>query len=185
MRYQIWNGTDDIYTPSGEKFSAEKWAARYPWAKIPGAKMIITAGIINGGAAMEFGATVAAYKARGAAITDGMTDEQVLAAIEDFEDNPPGANEPSSEERIAAALEAQVMMAEPETAAVTLMEEAYVSEEPGAMEEPSASAGAAPSPALERVRRNFQRGLWSAGMVEAAAARGYISMAEASELLGV
>ena len=36
-----------------------------------------------------------------------LTDEEVLAAIEDFEDNPPGANEPGTEERIAAALEAQ------------------------------------------------------------------------------
>jgi len=34
-----------------------------------------------------------------------MTEEEVLAAIEDFEDNPPGANEPSVEERTAAALE--------------------------------------------------------------------------------
>ena len=41
-RYQIWNKTDTIYTPSGAKFTAEEWAARYPWVNIPGAKMIIT-----------------------------------------------------------------------------------------------------------------------------------------------
>ena len=77
-RYQIWNKTDDIYTLSGAHFTAEKWKAQYPWINIPGAKMIIT---------------------------DGMTDEEVLAAIEDFEDNPPSADEPSVEERTAAALE--------------------------------------------------------------------------------
>lgn len=113
-RYQIWNKTDNIITPSGHQFSAQEWADRYPWSKLPGVKMIITAPPINGGAAMEYAATVAHYKKAGAAITDGMTDEEVLAAIESFEDDPPGSNEPGPEERIAAALEAQVMLSEPE-----------------------------------------------------------------------
>ena len=104
-RYQIWNKTDTIYTPSGAKFTAEEWAARYPWVNIPGAKMIITAGIINGGAAMEFEATRAAYLKLGAALNDSMTDDEVLAAIEAFEDNPLRSDEPSVEERTAAALE--------------------------------------------------------------------------------
>lgn len=88
MRYQIWNKTDDIITPSGAQFMATEWANRYPWAKISGVKMIITSGPINGGCALEFSATVAQYKKMGAAITDDMTDEEVLAAIEAFEDNP-------------------------------------------------------------------------------------------------
>lgn len=67
--------------------------------------MIITAGIINGGAAMEFEATRAAYLKLGAALNDSMTDDEVLAAIEAFEDNPPRSDEPSVEERTAAALE--------------------------------------------------------------------------------
>lgn len=104
-RYQIWNMQDDIYTPSNEKFTAEQWIARYPWINIPGAKMIITTGIINGGVAMEFEQTKKFYKEHGATITDDMTDEEVLAAIEDFENNPPGSGEPSVEERTAAALE--------------------------------------------------------------------------------
>lgn len=104
-RYQIWNKTDDIYTPSGAHFSAEEWADRYAWIKIPGAKMIITTPPINGGAALEWNATIEQYKRSGAAITDGMSDEEVLAAIEKFEDNPPGSDEPSIEERTAAALE--------------------------------------------------------------------------------
>ncbi len=104
-RYQIWDKQSDIYTPSGAHFTAAEWAARYPWVNIPGAKMIITSGLINGGAAMEFGATVEHYKHAGASITDAMTDEEVLTAIEAFEDNPPGSDGPSVEERTAAALE--------------------------------------------------------------------------------
>lgn len=105
MRYQIWNKTDEIYTPAGTKFTPEEWLAKYTWAAIPGVKMVITTGPINGGVAMEFENMKLIYSSRGAAITDDMTDEEVLAAIEDFEDNPPGADEPSVEERTAAALE--------------------------------------------------------------------------------
>lgn len=114
MRYQIWNKTDDIITPSGAQFTATEWANRYPWAKLPGVKMVITAGPINGGCALEYGAMVERAKKAGAAITDSMTDEEVLAAIEDFEDNPPGANEPSVEERTAAALEFLAMNSLPD-----------------------------------------------------------------------
>lgn len=143
--------------------------------------MIITSGLINGGAAMEFGATVAHYKALGAAITDGMTDEEILAAIEDFEDNPPGANEPSSEERIAAALEAQVLMAEPE--AVSLAE----TDTSSTMSLRKARARAVdpgPSAAFERVKRNYERGLWGASLVSLAASRGQITEDEAESILG-
>ncbi len=108
-RYQFWDKESDIFTPSGEQLSADAWKARYPWVKIPQAKMIITNGIINGGCAMEFEATKAHYQRMGADITDEMEDEAVLDAIEAFEDNPPSNGESTPEERIAAALEAQVM----------------------------------------------------------------------------
>lgn len=105
MRYQIWDKVSDIYTPSGHKFTADEWKAQNLWINLPGAKMIITTGNINGATAMEFGATVENYKRMGAKITDNMTDEEILAVIEEFENNPPGSGEPSVEERTAAALE--------------------------------------------------------------------------------
>lgn len=114
MRYQIWNKTDDIITPSGAQFTAAEWADRYPWAKLPGVKMVISTPPINGGCAMEYSAMVAHYKKSGAEITDNMSDAEVLAAIEDFEDNPPGANGPSVEERTAAALEFLAMNSLPD-----------------------------------------------------------------------
>lgn len=104
-RYQLWDKVSDIYTPSGAHFTAEEWAGRYSWIKIPGAKMIITAPPINGGAALEWNSTVEQYKRMGADITEGMSDDEILAAIEYFEDNPPVSDEPSIEERTAAALE--------------------------------------------------------------------------------
>lgn len=113
MRYQIWNQTDPIITPSGAQFTAAEWAARYPWSKLPGVKMVISGGPINGGCALVFDDLVARAKKAGATITDGMTDEEILAAIEDFEDNPPEAG-PTVEERTAAALEFLAMNSLPD-----------------------------------------------------------------------
>lgn len=105
-RYQIWDGVSDIYTPSGDKFTAVEWKERFPWVKIPGAKMIITSGIINGGAAMEYEQTKDVYKKQGVEITDDMTPDEVLKAIEDFENKPIEVDDgPSVQERTAAALE--------------------------------------------------------------------------------
>lgn len=118
MRYQIWNKTDDIITPSGAQFTAVEWANRFPWVKAPGAKMVITAGPINGGCAEYFDNFVQIFKRQGAAITDGMTDDEILAAIEDFEDNPPDPG-PSVEERTAAALEFLAMNSLPDEQEVT------------------------------------------------------------------
>ena len=115
MRYQIWNKRDDVYTPSGTRFTAREWANRYPWVNAPGAKMIISSGLINGGTVMEFNSAKEHYKRMGAAISDEMTDAEVLAAMENFEDNPPGADEPTVEERTAAALEFLALNSLPET----------------------------------------------------------------------
>ena len=107
-RYQIWDRNSNIYTYVGEVLTPEQWAARYPWINIPGAKMIIGGGKINGSLCEEYDSFVARAKRLGVDITDDMTDEEVLAAIEAFEDNPPpqgDVTESSAEERIAAALE--------------------------------------------------------------------------------
>ena len=112
-RYQIWNQTDNIITPSGAQFTAQEWGDRYPWVKLPGVKMVITTGPINGGCALEYGAMVVRAKKSGVAITEAMTDAEVLAAIEDFEDNPPDPG-PTVEERTAAALEFLAMNSLPD-----------------------------------------------------------------------
>lgn len=109
--YKLWNKTDTIYTPSGAEFSATEMLTTHKWAKNPNAKVIISNAVINGGVFMEFEQTKETYKKMGATITDTMTDNEVLEAIENFEANPPEA-EPTAEERIAAQLEFQSMMME-------------------------------------------------------------------------
>ena len=119
-KYAIWDKKSDIYTLGRDKDGNSHWTAdayinsHAPWAANPKVKVIVGGGAINGTVFMEFDATVEFYKKQGAAITDGMTDEEILAAIEDFEDNPPANNEATAEERIAAALEYQVMASLPD-----------------------------------------------------------------------
>jgi len=107
MRYKIWNKTDDLYAPSGEKFTVAEVLSKQPLANV--AKMIICDAPINMGVFMEFEQTKATYKQMGVLITDVMIDQEVLDAITYFEEHPAPA-EPTSEERTAAALEFQSMM---------------------------------------------------------------------------
>lgn len=106
MQYQIWNKQDTIYTPSGEEFTAEQWKERYKWAKLPKVKVVIAGGTFNGAFMAEFEQFKEYYKKQGAAITDDLSDEQVLAVCEAW-DNREVEQEVTAEERIAAALEFQ------------------------------------------------------------------------------
>lgn len=118
-RYAIWDKKSDIYTPGADQNGVSHWTAEdyiathASWAAIPTVKVIVGGGPINGTCFMEYEATVDFYKRQGATITDNMTDEEVLAAIEAYENTPP-SNEPTAEERIAAALEYQTMASLPD-----------------------------------------------------------------------
>ena len=153
-RYKVWDKNEPIYTPSGEEFTKERWLARYKWANNPSAKMIIGAGVINGTVAMEFNATVEHYKKRGCVIDEAtMTDEQILQAIEDFEDTP-SIPEPDVTERMVALEEYKAMV---ET-------EGYQ----------------APK---EIIDKNYKRGLWTSAMVDMAVTKGSITTAEKAAII--
>ena len=106
MKYQIWDKTSNIYTPSGDEFTADQWKERYKWSKIPTVKCVIAAGIFNGAFMAELEQFRNFYMKQGAPITAEMTDEEVLSAAEEW-DNRVVEIEPTAEERIAAALEFQ------------------------------------------------------------------------------
>ena len=177
-RYKVWDKKETIYTPSGEEFTPEQWLNRYPWAKRDGVKMVVSGELINGAFCGEFETMKHRAEKMGVAFTEDMTDEQVLAAIEDFELHPPGADQPSIEERTAAALEAQVLMAMPqETATVSTMSVKAAKVAAVANSTPVESA------AFQRIQRNYQKGLWSAALVNMAAIRGQITSDEATAIL--
>ena len=114
-RYAIWNKTDPIITPIGEVLTAEQWIRRYPVAGVPSVTVVCAAGEINGGFFGTLGQLEQIYGEQGADFSACQTPEDRLAVIEAFEDalNAP-SDEPSAEERIAAALEYQVMASLPD-----------------------------------------------------------------------
>lgn len=114
-RYAIWNKEDMILTPIGEVLSAEKWIERYPIAGIPTVTVVCGAGEINGAFFGTLGQMVQMYEAQGADFSACETDEEKLEVIEAFEDamNTP-SDEPSAEERTAAALEFIAMSSMPD-----------------------------------------------------------------------
>lgn len=123
MRYQIWDKKSNIITPIGEVLTPEQWVKRYPMAGVDGIKTIISGGVINGAVLMEFTGTVENFAKRGCDFSACETDQDYLDAIEAFEDNQNAAITtsaaaaaaiPTADERIAAALEAQVMMSLPD-----------------------------------------------------------------------
>ena len=112
-RYAIWNKQDPIITPIGEVLTAEQWIDRYPVAGVATIKVVCGGGEINGAFFGTLGQMVEMYGKMGCDFSACETDQDKLAVIEAFEDaqNAP-RNEATAEERIAAALEYQNMMAE-------------------------------------------------------------------------
>ena len=114
-RYAIWNKQDPIITPVGEVLSAAQWVERYPVAGIPSITVVCAAGEVNGGFFGTLGQMEQLYAGQGCDFSACGTAEEKLAAIEAFEDalNAP-STEPTTDERIAAALEYQVMASLPD-----------------------------------------------------------------------
>lgn len=114
-RYAIWDKVSDIYTPVGEKLTAEQWISRYGWIDAPGAVPVVAAGLINGALIDELNQMKARCEQMGATFDEGLDNEQLLDAIEAWEDErnkpvDPSEQEASAEERIAAALEYQNLL---------------------------------------------------------------------------
>ena len=120
QKYAIWDKQSPIITPIGEVLSAEQWIARYPMAALDSITVLCAAGEINGGFFGTMGQMQKMYEDQGADFSACTTDDEKLQVIEDFDAArdaaaAEAAAEPTSEERIAAALEAQNLMAMEDT----------------------------------------------------------------------
>lgn len=115
-RYAIWDKQSPVITPIGEVLSPEQWIQRYPIAGVPTVTVVCADGEINGAFFGTLGQMVKMYENMGADFSACETNEDKLAVIEAFEDemNKPVDSAPSAEERIAAALEYQVMASLPD-----------------------------------------------------------------------
>lgn len=110
-RYQIWNKIDKIYTPGGPVFTPEEWINQNKWMESPTAVPVVWNGVLNGSFVGELSEMKTLYEQQGADFSSCETNEEILTAIEAFEDkmNTPDPT-PSAQERIAAALEYQNLL---------------------------------------------------------------------------
>lgn len=118
-KYQIWNRKDTVITPSGEVFTPEQWVAKHPICGVESIKTVISGDVINGALLYEFSGFVKRMEKAGCDFSACTTDEEYLDAIEVFEEAQAqaaaaAAQEATTDERIVAALEAQVMMSLPD-----------------------------------------------------------------------
>ena len=114
-RYAIWDKKSPVIVPTGKVYTAEQWKEKYPVAALEQITVVCSVGEINGGIFDTLGNMVQRFEANGCDFSACTTAEEKLAAIEAFEDamNAP-STEPSTDERIAAALEYQVMASLPD-----------------------------------------------------------------------
>lgn len=114
-RYTIWNKEDTIYTPAGEALTPEQWIGRHAWINHPAAIPVVAGGLFNGGFSGELSQMREIYERVGADFSACTTNEEVLTAIEAFEDEMNASSgEASAEERVAAALEYQNLSSMPD-----------------------------------------------------------------------
>lgn len=113
-RYQIWNKTDRIITPIGEVLTPEQWIERYPMGEF--LDLVIGGGTINGAYCMEYTSFKDQYEHMGCDFSECETKQDVLDAIEAFEDemNTPIEEGITDETRIADALEDLVVLQMPD-----------------------------------------------------------------------
>ena len=120
--YAIWDKQSPVLTPSGEIFTAAEWKAKFPVAALDNITVVCAAGEINGALFGTLGQMKQNFEQRGCDFSACTSDQEILQAIEDFEDAEQAAKEasasaPTAEERQAAALEAIATGATAETTA--------------------------------------------------------------------
>ena len=108
-RYAIWDRKSDVITPSGAMFTPAEWIEQYPVAAVH--DTVCSGGTVNGGIFIIYDQFVEMYEQQGCDFSACVTKQDKLDAIEAFEDaKAMEVAPPTAEERMAAALEAQVMM---------------------------------------------------------------------------
>lgn len=107
-RYAIWDKKTSIITPSGEIFTPDQWKTKFPVAALENITVVCSAGEINGGFFGTLGQMKKRCEDQGIDFSKASTNDEILDIIEAWEDQINASNEgPTSEERIAAALEYQ------------------------------------------------------------------------------
>lgn len=110
-KYKIWDKKEPVLTPDFKVWTAEEFIEKFcPAAKLDNFKVVISAGDINGATLDAFTTLVQIGKDLGVEYTEDMDDQEFLDLFAAKQSEPP-EQIPSAEERIAAALELQNLLA--------------------------------------------------------------------------
>lgn len=101
-RYAIWNKEDDVFTPSGAKFTAAEWKERYPISTVDSVKIVCGGGVLNGAFFGILSEMVEMYTKSGCDFSACVEDQDYLDAIEAFEDQRNAPSERVSNEELTA-----------------------------------------------------------------------------------
>ena len=109
IKLELYTGEKDYVTPSGVLYNKEKVLEEFPAAlTVPFVVETNSKGrVIFGMSALDTLCSVYG-------IDDELSDEEAIAAIEEIRNTPAPNPEPTAEERIAAALEYQVIASLPD-----------------------------------------------------------------------
>lgn len=111
MRYDIWDKVSPVITPIGEVLTAAQWIERYPLAGLDSVKVVCAHGEVNGAFFGTLSQMVEMAEEEGADFSGAVTDREKLDVIEEWENRvPEDTGESTAEERIASALETQVLL---------------------------------------------------------------------------
>lgn len=111
-RYQIWDRKTNIQTPT-ISLTPEQFAERYAWVNAEGAIPVISVGVINGASIGELNSMKLQRERLGAIFAEGLTNEELLEAIEAWDETQATrTTEVSDATRTADALEDLVLLQE-------------------------------------------------------------------------
>lgn len=112
-RYKLWDKIEDIYTPGKDSNTGRQhWTAREyienfaSWVDLPNAKPVCGGGLLNGTFFGDLSELKKSCELRGAVFDENLTDEELLTAIEVFEDEVNNALPEPSAEDVQASLAA-------------------------------------------------------------------------------
>lgn len=104
-RYVLWDKTSSVRTPSFEVFTAEEWKNRHPIAKEEDSVIVLANSYFNGGLIAELHQLIEIAESRGATFAEGLSDQELLDAIEQFEEEYAAAQQAAAEEAAAKELD--------------------------------------------------------------------------------
>lgn len=118
-RYIMWNHVSNVITPSGEVFTPQEWDSRYPAAAL--IPYVMSGGDMNGALMQSYGSMKDMAIAEGCDLTGIADGQDVLDAIEAFENaraQQAIADEQAQKEAEAAEAQAAAELAQREVEAL-------------------------------------------------------------------